>query len=139
MGMPYAAHCAKPICSPVVFSSSPAAIALVGDPTSVPSPPIEAAKAMPIISAPGRPSLSPSATPPASSTALAIGTMIKVVEVLEISSDSVAVAIMKASSNCADVWPERLTMASASRLCSPTRSIASARNAPPRIRNRMGE
>ena len=64
---------------------------------------------------------------------------VTLVEVFEISSDSVAVAIMNANSNCAEVWPERLTMASASLLCSPTRSIASARNAPPRIRNRIGE
>ena len=37
------------------------------------------------------------------------------------------------------VGDARLSSASASRRCNPTRSIASARKAPPRIRNRIGE
>ena len=42
-GMPTASHCRKPMCTPRVFSMTPAAMALVGLPISVPRPPIEAA------------------------------------------------------------------------------------------------
>ncbi len=121
------------------FSISPAAIALVGLPTSVPSPPSEAAKAMPIITAPAKPSVSPSCTPPARTTASAIGIMMSVVEVFEMNMLSSAVAAMKAKSRPDAVGEARLSSASARRRCSPTRSIASARKAPPRIRNRIGE
>ena len=124
---------------PSAFSISPAAMALVGLPTRVPSPPIDAAKAMPIITAPAKPSVSPARTPPARTTASAIGIMISVVEVLEMNMLSSAVADMKANNSPVAVGAARLSKASARRRCSPTRSIASARKAPPRIRNRIGE
>src|SRR3546814_13013508 len=80
---------------PSAFSIRPAAIALVGLPTSVPSPPSEAAKAMPIITAPAKPPVSPSCTPPARTTARAIGIMISVVEVLEMNHLSSAVYVQQ--------------------------------------------
>ncbi len=118
---------------PAISLISPAAIALVGDPTSVPSPPIDAAKAMPIISAPAMPLVSPSRMAPARNTAAAIGTMISVVDVFDMNIDSKAVETMKANSNPRAPLLARANMASARRPCSPLRSIASARNAPPRI------
>ena len=127
------------MCSPSVRSIRPAAMALVGLPTNVPSPPSEAAKAIPIITAPGKPSVSPSRAPAAPTTASAIGTMMSAVDVLEMNMLSSAVAAMKAKSSPVAVGDARLSSASASRRCSPTRSIASARKAPPRIRNRIGE
>ena len=75
----------------------------------------------------------------ARSTASAIGIMISVVAVFETIMLRIAVAAMKANSSCAGLPPPRLTMASASRRWSPVRSIASAMNAPPRTRNRIGE
>ncbi len=84
----------------MVCSSKPTAMALVGEPMIVPSPPIEAAKAMPSGSAPDSPSLRSAPTPPATSTASAIGIMISAVEVFEMVADSSAVANMKASSSC---------------------------------------
>ena len=50
-GIPNCAQSRKVIFSPAVLSMMPTAMALVGDPTSVPSPPIDAAKAMPMASA----------------------------------------------------------------------------------------
>ena len=57
--------------SPVERSMMPAAMALVGEPTSVPRPPIEAEKAIPMASAPAKPAVSSSFTPAARSTATA--------------------------------------------------------------------
>ncbi len=82
-----------------VSSSRATAMALVGEPTMVPSPPIEAAKAMPIGNAPESPSRSSGEQPPPASTASAIGIMISAVEVLEIIIERIAADIMKASSN----------------------------------------
>ena len=72
-------------------------------------------------------------------TATAMGTMIRVVEVLETIIDRIAVAAMKANSSAPGVVPPRLTMASARRRWRPVRSIAKAMIAPPRTRNRIGE
>ena len=77
-------------------------MALVGEPTSVPSPPMLQAKAIPIGSAPDRPSVdgaSAPATSPAASTASATGIMISAVEVLEIIIERIAALAMKASSS----------------------------------------
>ncbi len=92
----------------------------------------------------GRPTAPPSilrSSPPPASTASAIGIMMRLVEVLEIAIDRIAEASMKASSSCVapPFSPSRLRMPSARRRCSPVRSMASARKAPPRIRKRMGE
>jgi hypothetical protein len=127
--------------TPMICSSRPTAIALVGEPMIVPSPPTEAAKAMPSGSAPDSPSLRSAPTPPAPSTASAIGIMISAVEVFEIEVDRSAVANMNASSSrVGPPWrPIALRMPTASRQCRLVRSIASARNAPPRIRNIVGE
>ena len=105
----------------------------------VPSPPIEAAKAMPIGNAPAMPEVSPFSTPPEASMASAIGIMMSAVDVLEIIVERSAVAVITASSNWLLLAPARRRIASASRRCSPVRSIASARNAPPRNRNMIGE
>ena len=99
-----------------------------------------AAKAMPMGSAPASPSVSPSGDPPLARTAIAVGIMMSAVEVLDISMERIAAVIMKASNTPAcPRWPAILNSASASRLCSPVRSMASAMKAPPRIRKRMGE
>jgi hypothetical protein len=70
-----------------------------------------------------------------------MGIMISVVEVLEITIDKRAAAIMKASNNCAGPPPAPTSFSTATdrRRCSPVRSIASAMKAPPRSRNRIGE
>ena len=145
-GTPYIDHSIKLIRTPAMLSSRPTAIALVGDPTIVPSPPMLAAKAIPIGSAPAMPSwcggASPDATlPPPCNTASAIGIMISVVEVLEISIDNSAAEIMKANSNvpAPPRPPTARRIARLNRRCSPVRSIASAMNAPPNSRNRIGE
>ena len=117
----------------------PAAMALVGEPTRVPRPPIEAEKAIPMASAPGKPSVSPSLTPAAWSTATPIGIMIKVVAVLETMKLNIAVAVMKARRRAAGVVPPRLMMARARRRWRPVRSMASAMIAPPSTRKRIGE
>ena len=91
-------------------------MAFVGDPTSVPSPPMLAANAIPMGRAPASPSCSLSARPPPASTATAIGIMMSAVEVLEISMERIAAVIMKASST--PVWlpdPTALSKASARR------------------------
>ena len=119
--------------------SKATAIALVGVPTIVPKPPRVAAKATPIGRAPAIPPVSPLAIPPEASMASAIGIMISAVEVLEMNIEIVAVAAITASSNCQLECPARARIASASRRCSPVRSIARARNAPPRNRNIVGE
>jgi len=85
-------------------------MALVGVPIIVPIPPIEAAKAMPIGRAPAMPLVSPGFTPPAASMASAIGIMIRAVDVLEITAESTAVAIITAISNCQGVAPEKPMM-----------------------------
>ena len=139
IGRPNLSQPRKSICMPRVLLIRPTAMALVGLPTKVPRPPIEAAKATPMIRAPAKPSVSFSFMPPATSTASAIGTMISVEEVLEISMLSRPVAAMKANNMPQALFPDRPMIASASLLCRPTRSIASARKAPPRIRNRIGE
>jgi hypothetical protein len=114
-------------------------MALVGEPTRVPRPPIDAAKAMPIASAPAKPSVWPGSTFAACSTASAMGIMIRVVAVLETIRLMVAVATMKASSIAAGLDPPRVTMAKARRRWRPVRSIARAMIAPPSTRNRIGE
>ena len=139
IGTPYIAHTRNVILVPSVFSISPAAIALVGVPIIVARPPIDAAKAMPIGSAPAIPEVSPFFTPPAASMASAIGIMISAVDVFEIKLESTAVAAITPNSNCAGRAPAKPMMNSASRLCRPVRSIARARNAPPMNRNMIGE
>jgi hypothetical protein len=76
----------------------PTAMALVGDPTSVPKPPIVAAKAMPMASAPAKPWVWPGSIRAARSTARPIGIMMSVVAVLETMVLRRAVAAMKANS-----------------------------------------
>ena len=100
-----------------------------------------AANAIPMGKAPASPSRSPASTPPPARTATAMGIMMRVVEVFEISIDRIAAAIMKASSRpaCPPRPPSRLRIPSASRRCRPVRSIASAMNPPPNSRNRMSE
>ena len=71
--------------------------------------------------------------------ASAIGIMIRAVEVFEIIIERIAVALITASSNRPGVNPAWRMMNSARRRCSPVRSIASARNAPPTNRNMIGE
>ena len=138
-GRPQSIHVRKLISMPNCFSTSAAAIALVGDPTSVPSPPIDAAKATPMISAPASPSVSPGLVPPAASTAIAIGTMMSAIDVLDITMLSNAVEPMNAIMRPVTLCPDFANMARATRRCMPVRSMVSARNAPPRMRNRIGE
>ena len=66
--------------------------------------------------------------------------MMSAVEVLEMSMDSTAALIMKASSKraCPPPVPMAFRIASESLRCSPVRSMARAMNAPPRSRNRIG-
>jgi hypothetical protein len=67
--------------------------------------------------------------------------MISAVEVLEISIESSAAAIMKANSSRAGPPPVPTSrrIARLSRRCRPVRSIANAMKAPPSSRNRIGE
>jgi len=58
IGRPNLSQSTKSICMPSVLLIRPTAMALVGLPTRVPSPPIEAAKATPMISAPAKPPVS---------------------------------------------------------------------------------
>lgn len=96
-------------------SMIPAAMALVGEPTRVARPPIEAAKAIPIASAPAKPSVWAGAILAEWSTASAIGIMISAVAVFETIMEMSAVAHMKASSIAAGVEPPRRTIARARR------------------------
>ena len=73
-----------------------------------------AAKAMPMTSAPAKPSVSPGWILAAARTARAIGIMMRVVAVLETIIETSAVEIMKASSMALGLVPPRLTMPSAS-------------------------
>ena len=67
--------------------------------------------------------------------------MISAVEVFEMNIEISAEEIMKASSSRAGppLLPTSRRIARLSRRCSPVRSIASAMNAPPSSRNRIGE
>ncbi len=75
----------------------------------------------------------------ACTTDSAMGSMMSVVAVFETSIESSAVAAITANSSARVLVPPRRTMASATRRCSPVRSMASAMNDPPSSRNSTGE
>jgi hypothetical protein len=142
IGRPYCIHVTESRSpSPIAFRSAQRRLALVGDPTSVPSPPMRSGKGD--AHAPAPPPCrrcSPSPMPPAASTAMAIGIMISAVEVLEITHRQQGRRRHEGKQQTPARYARTAqNIASATRRCMPVRSIVSARNAPPRIRNRIGE
>ena len=132
IGTPTPIHCTNPICTPSISLAAPANTAFGGVPISVALPPIDAAYAMPSMSAiPNSYGPSWSCGRNISPTAMPIGNIMAAVAVLLIHIERNAVAIMNPSTSWYGPVPTHDRIDSAILLCRPHRSIVTAMKKPP--------